>query len=112
MNHSSFGKYRIVSGVWRGNQFLGWGRNLYKVRRAGETLHPLYAGAGVHAELDALTSLDCRRSTLYIAGVSKTGYEIVAKPCQRCETLVKNSSLLWVVYFHGEKLVKVKPQEL
>ena len=112
INHHSFGSYRIVSGAWRGSQFLGWGRNLYKVRRGGETLHPLYTGAGVHAELDSLTSHDCRRATLYIAGVSKTGYEIVTKPCRRCEVLIKNSHLLWVVYFDGEKLVKVKPQDL
>lgn len=111
-NHTSFGKYKMVAGVWRGRHHIGWGENLYRNRRGGETLHASFAGKGIHAELAALSSLDCRRATLYIAGISKTGFEITSLPCPRCASLIANSSLSYVVFSFRGEIIKLRPEEL
>lgn len=111
-NHTSYGKYKMVAGVWRGSSFIGWGENLYRVRRGGETLHPDYAFKGIHAELDALTSLETKRATLYIAGISKTGYEISSYPCERCKRLIKNSNLKYIIYNLDGTIIKTSVEAL
>lgn len=110
--HNSFGKYRIVTRLYRGSSFIGEGSNYYQIRRDGGTYHPSYSGVGVHAELDCVSRYSTRRSTLYIAGLSRMGFEIVTRPCPRCSMLLSNTDLHWVVYNSPLGLVKARPHEL
>lgn len=112
LHHESFGKYRICTRLYKGSGHLGSGANYYPERRDGSTLHPEYAGIGVHAELDCVSKYETRRATLYIAGLSKTGFEISARPCWRCSRLLANTNLHSIVFFDGKDLVKIKPSDL
>lgn len=111
-SHKSFGKYRIVARLYRGSQFIGEGSNYYQRRRDGSTYHPDYAGVGVHAELDCVSHYPTRRGTLYVAGLSRMGFEIIARPCPRCSRLLSNTDLSWVVFNSEDGLIKVTPDEL
>lgn len=103
----------MVAAVYKGKRIIGTGYNAYPSRRAGETYDPAYAGIGVHAELEALSLYDVRGSTLYLAGVKQTGYEITSKPCARCNNLLINSTVKSIVYLDAEQgIVKVSVRDL
>jgi deoxycytidylate deaminase len=111
--HNSFGKYRIIANVYKGKYYLGSGKNLYPKRRGGEVVHSMYCGMGVHAELDALSSFETRRGFMVIAGLSRTGFEVMSEPCPRCTHLLRNSNLKWVCYMSETGVIKVlSPAEL
>ena len=110
--HNSFGKYKIIARLHRGRQFIGQGGNYYPNRRDGSTYHADYAGVGVHAELDCVSRYPTRRGTLYVAGLSRMGFEIISRPCPRCSRLLANTDLSWVVFNSEDGIIKVTPDEL
>lgn len=57
--------------------------------------------ASYHAEANAIRQLDghdLKDATLYSARVGRTGKRMLAKPCERCESLIRDAGIRR--YFH------------
>jgi deoxycytidylate deaminase len=107
----SGGRVSVVCLVVRGRKIVGHGKNSYK--RSGESKNPLYAKAGMHAELDALSQFDVQKATLYIGAVTPRKSMACSRPCRRCETLIRNSRAKYVVFVEmSGQIVKCRRSDL
>jgi len=108
--HNSYGRYKMIALVVKGNKVLAIGKNKYLCRQAGSTLHRDFP-RGVHAEMDALQS-NCEKGTMYLVGETRYGTKISSKPCTFCQKLLANTKLKCIIYYEDGILQKVKPSEI
>ena len=109
--HDSMGRYGLVAIAVKGSRILSIGYNSYPSKKSGGSLHKLYTGFGVHAELDLLSSNECANSVVYIAGYTNKGTEICSKPCGRCSTLLLNSQVKSIVFLNTQGILEILPRE-
>lgn len=91
--YKSNDRIRVGAVVVDGSRIVGVGtNNMVKS-------HPLYYPANIHAELSAiLNSSTTAGCSIYIVRILKNGERANAKPCPRCEALIKQVGIRKVVF--------------
>ena len=109
--HNSGGRVSTVCIAKKSGKIVGIGKNSYL--KSGISKNPDFLHVGIHAELDAISSLDLEGATLYIAGVTSAGNITCSAPCFRCSKILRNSLVKTIVYLdNAGKIRKVRRRNL
>jgi len=89
-------RWQMGAIVASAGRVLGAGANSPKNDPAIEGI-PL-TSCSIHAEVAALRGVDAEGSTIYVARVTRSGRRGMARPCHRCEAVIRKAGVRRVVW--------------
>jgi deoxycytidylate deaminase len=95
---SDYINYRMSCVVVKGGRVIAVGINKLK---SGIVKHPSYGSKAIHAELDAILTIDPEKlkgATVYVGGITKTGGLLKSAPCPICQSLLREYGIRCVVF--------------
>jgi deoxycytidylate deaminase len=81
----------------------------YNKAKPGITKNPNYHNNAIHAELQAILSVDPEKlkgATIYVGGVSRCGNTILSKPCPLCQNLLREMGIKAAVWHNKDNEVE------
>lgn len=96
---------KIVSAVVYKNRIYGLGHNSYKTHPKAKEFHNQLNKECLHAEMMAcfyarynLGEENLKKATIYVVRAKKDGSLGLAKPCQACDSMIRDLGIKKIIY--------------